>query len=121
MAKRLAVLAFAAAASLVACSGGEGPPAPFSVTATGGNGAADVRWSYGSPAGVDCFLIQRSEGGEYNFVDYAKVPPTQLYFNDEDVLLGWWYYYRVAAFYDEWEGEKDVLSEFSAEAGCLIE
>jgi len=121
MAKRLAVFAFAAAASLVACGGGEGPPAPFGVTATSGNGAVDVRWSYGSTSGVDCFLIQRSEGGDYDFVDFAKAPPRQFYFHDDDVALGEWYYYRVAAFYKVWETEKDVLSDFSPEAGCQLE
>jgi hypothetical protein len=120
MVKRLTLVAFASAAALVAC-GSDGPPQPYAVTATGLDGAADVRWSYGSTSGVDCFLIQRSEGGEYNFVDFAKVPPEQLYFHDDNVVFGWWYYYRVAAFYGEWDGQTNVLSEFSAEAGCLIE
>jgi hypothetical protein len=120
MFKRITLTALAFGAALVAC-GGDGPPAPYGLIVTNLSGSADVRWNYGSTSGVGCFLIQRSEGGEYNFVDHAKVPPTQLYFNDEDVVLGWWYYYRVAAFYEEWDGEKDVLSEFSADAGCLIE
>jgi len=111
----------AAAALLAACSSGDGPPEPYGVTATSTGGSADVRWGYGSTAGMDCFLVQRSEGGEYNFVDFAKAPPGEFYFHDDDVVMGEWYYYRVAAFYKEWEGDKDVLSEFSAEAGCEIE
>jgi hypothetical protein len=118
--KRVTLVALAFAAALMACSG-DGPPQPYAVTATSLDGAADVRWSYGSTAGVGCFLIQRSEGGEYNFVDCAKVPPAQLYFHDDNVLLGWWYYYRIAAFYEEWDGQTNVLSEFSTDAGCLIE
>lgn len=121
MAKRLAVLAFAASASLVACSGGEGPPAPYGVVVTSVNGAADVRWGYGSTSDLGCFLIQRSEGGNYNFVDFAKASPRQFYFHDDAVAFGEWYYYRVAAFYKEWNGEKAVLSKFSAEAGCQVE
>jgi hypothetical protein len=120
MFKKLTITAFVIVASLVACSGDD-PPRPYGLTVTNLNGAADVRWNYGSTSGMDCFLIQRSEGGDYNFVDYAKVPPTQLYLVDDNVLLGWWYYYRVAAFYREWEGQTDVLSNFSAEVGCKIE
>lgn len=120
MVKRLTLVAFVFAGALVTCSS-DGPPQPYSVRATNLNGTANVRWSYGSTDGVGCFLIQRSEGGEYNFVDYAKVPPAQLYFNDANVFIGLWYYYRVAAFYEEWEGQTSVLSEFSADAGCLIE
>jgi hypothetical protein len=120
MLKRLTIGAFVIAAALVACSGDE-PPAPYALTVTNLSGAAEVRWSYDSTSGTDCFLIQRSEGGDYNFVDYAKVPPAQSYFIDEDVLPGWWYYYRVAAFYREWGGRTNVLSGFSAEAGCKIE
>jgi len=120
MFKRLTPVAFACAAALMACSG-NGPPQPYAVTATALNGAADVRWSYGSTAGVGCFLIQRSEGGEYNFVDYAKISPSEFYFHDDNVLFGLWYYYRVAAFYEEWDGQANVLSGFSAEAGCKIE
>jgi hypothetical protein len=120
MSTRLALVAAASAAALAACSG-DGPPEPYALTATSLNGAADVRWAYGSTSGVDCFLIQRSEGGNYNFVGFAKVPPAQLYFHDDNVLPGVWYYYRVAAFYKEWDGQTEVLSNFSAEAGCLIE
>ena len=121
MARRLTVLAFASASALLACSGGEGPPEPYGLTATSLNGAADVRWNYGSTSGLGCFLIQRSEGGDYGFVDFAKAPPRQFYFYDDSVALGEWYYYRVAAFYEEWNGEKNVLSKFSVEAGCQIE
>lgn len=120
MFRRITPVALAFAAALVACSS-DGPPQPYAVTATSLSGTANVRWSFGSTDGVACFLLQRSEGGEFNFVDYAKVPPSQLYFNDANVLIGWWYYYRVAAFYEEWEGQTNVLSEFSADAGCLIE
>jgi hypothetical protein len=119
MARGLAWLALLAAV-LAACAG-EGPPVPSGVTAACTLGGVDVRWSYGSTAGMDCFLIQRSEGGNYNFVDFAKVPPERLYFRDDRVFVGVWYYYRVAAVYAEWNGERGVRSEFSVEAGCQVE
>jgi hypothetical protein len=121
MAKKSALLVLAAATALVACGGGEGPPAPYGLYVTSSDGAAYVRWDYGSTSGVDSFLVQRSEGADYDFVDAAKTPPGQLYFNDDDVVPGEWYYYRVAAFYKEWQNERNVLSDFSAEAGVQIE
>lgn len=107
--------------ALLACADDGGPPAPYDVTAENGGGAAVLRWGYNAAAGLDGFLIQRSEGYNYNFVDLAKTPATERYYFDGAVAVGETYYYRVAAFYKEWNGEKDVMSRYSPEVSVKIE
>jgi len=106
---------------LLGCADDGGPPAPYNVTAETGGGAAALRWSYKAAPGLDCFLIQRSERFNYDFVDLAKSPAWELYYDDGDVAVGETYYYRVAAFYKTWNDEKDVLSRFSPEVSVKIE
>jgi hypothetical protein len=118
---RYALVATLGAVTLWACAEDGGPPAPYNLTVEGGGGAAVLRWGYDTAAGLDCFLIQRSEDYDYNFVNVAKSPPDKRYYYDGDVGVGKTYYYRVAAFYQEWNGAKDVLSDFSAEVSVQIE
>ncbi len=118
---RLAVAFALSSLILLACADDGGPPAPYNLTVEGGGGAAELRWGYKAAPALDCFLIQRSEGYNYNFVDLAKSPAGKLYYYDGDVAFGETYYYRVAAFYKEWNGEKDVMSRFSAEVSVKIE
>jgi hypothetical protein len=101
---------------LWACADDE-PPAPYNVTATSGNGGADLRWESGA---ADRFVIQRSEGTNYNFVPYAWTRGSQRFFYDYDVIPNEWYYYRVAGFYEEWRGEEGVYSPYSPEVGVEI-
>jgi hypothetical protein len=103
------------------CSDGGLPPAPYNVWAGSGGGGADVRWGYNEAPGLAHFIIQRSEGVNYNFIDWAQVPADRRLYRDDAVVLGEWYYYRVAAFFTEWNGERDVRSKYSAEAGVKIE
>ena len=107
--------------ALLGCADDGGPPAPYNVTAETGGGAAVLRWGYDAAPGLDSFLIQRSEGFNNNFVDLAKSPANKLDYFDGDVAVGETYYYRVAAFYKEWNGEKDVRSRYSPEVSVKIE
>ena len=111
-----ALITIAALLGLLSC-GGDRPPAPYNVTVTSQEGAADLRWE-GGPA--DRFVIQRSEGVNFNFVELAWMPGGRRFFIDDDVVPNEWYYYRVAAFYEVWEGEEDVFSPFSPEVGVRI-
>ncbi|NIT35687.1 MAG: hypothetical protein GTN49_04185 [candidate division Zixibacteria bacterium] len=111
-----AIIFIGALFGLLAC-GGDRPPAPYNVTVTSEGGAAELRWE---SAAADRFLIQRSEGVDFNFVELAWTPGGQRFFTDEEVVPNEWYYYRVAGFYEEWEGGKDVFSPFSPEVGVKI-
>ena len=118
---RLAVVFALSSLLLLGCADDGGPPAPYNVTAETGGGAAVLRWGYDAAPGLDSFLIQRSEGFNNNFVDLAKSPANKLDYFDGDVAVGETYYYRVAAFYKEWNGEKDVRSRYSPEVSVKIE
>ncbi len=118
---RFAAVFIVSSIGLLGCADDGRPPAPYNVTAETGGGAAELRWSYKAAPGLDCFLIQRSEGFNYNFRDQAKSPAGKLYYNDDDVTVGERYYYRVAAFFTTWNDEKDVLSRFSPEVAVKIE
>lgn len=103
--------------SLLACADGGRPPAPYNLTAFSAGGGAELRWESDA---ADRFVVQRSEGSNYNFVDYGWTAGGRRFFNDYDVIPNEWYYYRVAAFYEEWEGEEDVFSSYSPEVGVQI-
>ena len=118
---RFAAVFIVSSLGLLGCADDGRPPVPYNVTAETGGGAAELRWSYKAAPALDCFLIQRSEGFNYNFVDLAKSPANRLNYYDADVAVGETYYYRVAAFYKEWNGEKDVMSRFSPEVSVKIE
>lgn len=118
---KLAVVSVLSSLVLLGCADDGGPPAPYNVTAETGGGGAVLRWGYKAAPGLDGFLIQRSEDFNYNFVDLAKSPANKLNYFDGDVAVGETYYYRVAAFYEEWNGEKDVMSKFSPEVSVKIE
>jgi hypothetical protein len=111
------LLAIAAAALLAACSG-SGPREPYNVTALDTGAGVDLEWDYGN---AESFIIQRSDGVNYNFADRAKVPGDRRYFRDDDVLIGQWYYYRVAAFLTEYGGRRNVLTDYSTEVSVLVE
>jgi hypothetical protein len=118
--KAFAVIALCALA-LLSCADDGGPPKPFNLTADNAGGAAVLRWSYNAAPGLDSFLVQRSEGFNDNFADLAKTPANKLDYFDGGVAVGETYYYRVAAVYTEWNGEKNVRSGFSAEVSVQIE
>jgi len=103
------------------CSSGDLPPAPHNVWAGSSGGGADVRWGYDDAPGLAYFILQRSEGGNYNFRDWANVPADRRSYRDDAVSVGEWYYYRLAAVFKEWNGQHDVRSNYSAEAGVQIE
>jgi hypothetical protein len=114
---RIAALSIIVVVFLLACAEEEGPPPPYNVTATSAGGGVELRWQ--SDAG-DRFLIQRSEGTEYNFVDYAWAAGDRRFLNDNDVVLGQWYYYQVAAFYERWQGQENALSPYSPDVGVEV-
>jgi hypothetical protein len=114
---RAAALSVIAVVCLSACAEEGRPPAPYNVTVAGESGGAELRWESG-PA--DRFLIQRSEETDFNFVDYAWTAGSRRFFNDYDVIPNEWYYYRVAGFYEEWQGKEDVYSPYSPDVGVEI-
>ncbi|UCH77347.1 MAG: hypothetical protein JSU81_06290 [Candidatus Coatesbacteria bacterium] len=116
--KKIVLLALALTLS---CADSGLPPAPHNVSADSSGGGADVRWGYDDAPGLAHFIIQRSDGVNYNFRDWAQVPADRRTYRDDAVVVGEWYYYRVAAFFKEWNGQHDVRSKYSAEAGVKIE
>ncbi len=113
---KLATVFVIALTGLWACAD-DRPPAPYNLTATSEDGGAALRWESGA---ADRFVIQRSEGTDYNFVEFAWTRGSQRFFDDYDVIPNEWYFYRVAAFYDAWGGEENVYSPFSPEVGVEI-
>ncbi len=111
-----AIIVITVLLGLLAC-GGDRPPAPYNVAATTQEGAVDLRWESGA---ADRFVIERSEGANFNFVELAWTPGNQRFLTDDDVVPNEWYYYRVAAFYESWEGEDNAFSPFSPEVGVQI-
>jgi hypothetical protein len=114
---KIAPLTVVVIVCLLACAGEEKPPPPYNVSAESVGGGVELRWQ---SDGGDRFLIQRSEGTEFNFVDYAWTAGSQRFFDDFGVIPTQWYYYRVAAFHEKWEGQEDVFSRYSHEVGAEV-
>lgn len=117
--KPIHLLLFAVFVGLTAPSCARGPSAPFNFTVTSVNGAAELRWQYDGRS--DRFIIERSEHDEYNFRFLAQTRGDELFYRDDTVAVGEWYFYRVAAFYEIWDGEENVTSEFCPYEGLKIE
>ncbi len=114
---RVAALSAIVIVSLLACAEEDRPPPPYNVTATSVGGGVELRWESDA---ADRFFVQRSEETEYNFADLAWVAGNRFFLNDYDVIPNQWYYYRVAAFYERWQGKENVLSPYSPEAGVEV-
>ncbi len=102
---------------LWACAAG-GPPAPYNVTATSDGVGVDLRWDAGGTPSR--FLVERSEGVNYNFVAFAWIKGNERYFRDDAVAAGEWYYYRLAGWFERWEGKTGRMSEYSPEVGVEV-
>jgi len=101
----------AAGVVLLACGSHENlPPEPYNLSADSVSGGAELRWEQAPPASR--FKIQRSIGDDSNFTDLAWTRGTDRFYRDDDVTRDRWYYYRVAAFYEEWNGQQDILSDY---------
>jgi len=116
--RKVFIRSAAAGVLAVACAGEE-PPSPFGLTVASVSGAAELRWQCGAAASR--FLIERSESDDANFRFLAQTPGDVLFYRDDEVTRGQWYYYRVAAFYETWDGQEDVTSAFCPYEGVEIE
>ena len=88
---------------------------PYNLTADYVGGAVELRWECApGPAG---FLVQRSDGTDYNYRTLGWSENGRKYYLDETVGYQQWYFYRVAAGY---EPSKE-MSDYCPEAAVYTE
>jgi hypothetical protein len=104
----------------LACTSGDKPPTPYNFTVTSAGGGVELRWDCDAWEGVAParFLLEKSEGGNYNFYDYAWAAGNNRFLRDDAVSPNEWYYYRVSGWWEEPEGE---LGPASYEVGVKVE
>jgi hypothetical protein len=90
------------------------------VTATSAGGGVELRWDCGSWEGYapTRFLVEKSEGGNYNFYDYVWVKGNTRFLRDDAVSPNDSYYYRVSGW---WEEPEEELGPASVEAGVEVD
>lgn len=80
-----------------AMTGDDAPPAPGSLTATGGVANVLLTWQAALPPDVAGYRVFRSSNSGAGFQQIADVGP-DLLFNDPNVINGIAYYYKIAAY-----------------------
>ncbi len=102
-------VAVALFASFLLSCGGDELPRPYNLTGDYVGGAVELRWQCSDEA--DGFLVQRSDGADYNFRNLGWSEEGQRYYRDETVVPDEVYFYRVAAGYKPNKSMSDFCPE----------